>query len=220
VELSSFFVFASDFKFVKLSTILREVFMEGSPVDIEQPQSLEDVIAGLRGFGIEENEEILTFVGKDGKAVRLRITNLPTDDEIKALIVCDEYKGYAWVQRIRVEVLSHSISWINGFDIRSLTGADRFIVDPTDGVKKDVQVVLRNILMGWGEQLLTTLWKIAMVHSDKIEKRYQADFPDSTIMTDAERRFMDTVIKELEDQGKNVIQDTVQKVFESEAPEE
>jgi len=194
--------------------------MEGSPVDIEQPQSLEDVIAGLRGFGIEENEEILTFVGKDGKAVRLRITNLPTDDEIKALIVCDEYKGYAWVQRIRVEVLSHSISWINGFDIRSLTGADRFIVDPTDGVKKDVQVVLRNILMGWGEQLLTTLWKIAMVHSDKIEKRYQADFPDSTIMTDAERRFMDTVIKELEDQGKNVIQDTVQKVFESEAPEE
>lgn len=177
------------------------------------PTSIEDVIAGLRGFGIEENEEILTFCNKDGKKVQLRITNMPTDEELKALIAAEEFKGYVWVQRIRIEILSRSISWIDGIDIRNLREKGTIIKD-IDGVNRDIQVVLRNIIMGWGQELVQTLWKIAMVHSDKIEKRYQSEFPDSTIMTDVERRFMETVLKEIEDTNKEIITDSVQQVFD------
>lgn len=184
----------------------------------QQTQSLEEVIAGLRGFGIEENEEILTFTGKNGKKVRLRITNLPTDEEIKALVATEELKGYAWIQRIRVEILSRCISWIDGIDIRSLTPAQRVVTD-ADGKKRDIQEVLRGVLLGWGQELVMTLWKIAMVHSDKIEKRYQAEFPDSTIMTEVERRFLENVLKEIEDSGKTVIADALQEVFEEPTPE-
>ena len=177
--------------------------------------SIEDVIAGLRGFGIEENEEILTFNSRNGKKVQLRITNMPTDEELKALVAAEEFKGYAWVQRIRVEILSRSISWIDGMDIRALR-EQKAVVKDSDGVKRDIQVVLRNIIMGWGQELVTTLWKIAMVHSDKIEKRYQAEFPDSTIMTEVERRFMETVMKEIEDSSKAIIEDSVKQLFETE----
>jgi hypothetical protein len=188
------------------------------PVPAE-PLSIEDIIAGLRGFGIEENEEILTFNSRNGKKVRLRITNMPTDEEIKALVSTEEFKGYAWVQRIRVEILSRSISWIDGVDIRALR-EQKTVVKDADGVKRDIQVVLRNVIMGWGQELVTTLWKIAMVHSDKIEKRYQSEFPDSTIMTEVERRFMETVMKEIEDSSKAIIEDSVKQLFEPDKEEE
>src|SRR5208282_4519138 len=71
----------------------------------KEPTSLEDVILGLRGFGIEENEEILTFVAS-GRTIRIRISNIPTEQEMQALIATEEFKGYAWVQRIRCDILS------------------------------------------------------------------------------------------------------------------
>ena len=55
-----------------------------------------------------------------------------------------------------------------------------------------------------------------MVHSDKIEKRYQAEFPDSLVMTDVEQRFMATVLKEIEDTSKEVISDSLNQLFETE----
>jgi hypothetical protein len=195
------------------TTLPAPVAEEAAPEPTEEPLSIEDIIAGLRGFGIEENEEILTFNSRGGKKVRLRITNLPTDEEIKALVSAEEYKGYAWIQRIRVEILSRSISWVDGVDVRSLREKNIPIRD-FDGVARDIQVVLRNTIMGWGQELVMTLWKIAMVHSDKIEKRYQNDFPDSTLMTDVERRFMETVLKEIEDSSKDVITDSLQQLFD------
>ena len=179
------------------------------------PATIEDIIAGLRSFGIEENEEILTFRSSNGRTIRLRITNMPTDEEIRALIAAEEYKGYAWVQRIRVEILSHSISWIDGVDIRTLRSKGTPIKD-ADGMFRDIQIVLRNIIMGWGQELVMTLWKIAMVHSDKIEKRYQSEFPDSTLMTDVERRFMENVLKEIEDSNKDIIVDSMQQMLDLE----
>jgi hypothetical protein len=184
-------------------------------IPVNKPTSIEDIIAGLRGFGVEENEEILTFTSRTGRNVRLRITNMPTDEELNALVSAEEFKGYAWVQRIRVEILSRSISWIDGVDIRSLREQKAAITD-VDGVKRDVQIVLRNVILGWGQELVQTLWKIAMVHSDKIEKRYQAEFPDSTIMTEVERRFMETVMREIEDTSKEIIEDSVKQMFEKE----
>jgi hypothetical protein len=162
----------------------------------EEPKTvtLEDVIAGLRGLGIEENEEILT-IKASGKTVRLRISNVPTEQEMVALLAVEEYKGYAWVPRIRCELLSRAISWIDGLSLRNLTPEQRLVLDPTDGVRRDIQVVLRNIILGWGPEITTVLWKILMVHSDKIEKRLQNAFPDSTILTDVERSFMETALQ-------------------------
>jgi hypothetical protein len=181
---------------------------------------LDEVIASLTGFGIEENEEILT-VYASGRTVNLRISNIPTEQEILALMAVEDAKGYTWIQRVRAEVLSRAISWIDGVSIHNLVGAARLSSDPTDGgKKKDVQVVLRNLILGWGQELTTTLWKVLMVHSDRIEKRLQGAFPDSVIMTDVERRFTEAAYKEIEDASKAVIQDTVADIMLGEEPKE
>lgn len=186
------------------------------------PKSLDEVIASMRGFGLEDCEEILNFEAS-GRKMSLRISNIPTDSEMMALLAAEEFKGYAWVQRIRCEILSRAITWADGINIRNLTEEQRMVTDPTskDGVKCDIQVALRNILLGWGQEVLQTLWKILMVHSDKIEKRMQKSFPESTLMTEVERRFFDAALKEIRDAGKEVIEETVSKAMEEEfGPEE
>jgi hypothetical protein len=186
------------------------------PVKIsKQPESLDDVILGLRGFGLEENEEILTFVAS-GKIVKLRISNIPTEEEMEALIAVEGYKGYTWIQRVRCEILSRAITYINGTSIRDLTPVQRVVTDPTDNKKKDIQEALRNILMGWGQELLGVLWKILMVHSDKIEKRLKQGFPASDLVTDIERRFFEAALKEVEDTTKSVLTDTVAEALNDE----
>jgi len=185
---------------------------KAATVDVEAPKSLDEVILGLKGFGLEENEEILSFEAS-GKVVKLRISNIPTDQETKALLASEAFKGYAWVQRIRCEILSRAVTWVNGISIRDLSGTDRAVTDPTgkEGEKCDVQVAIRNIFLGWGQEVLQTLWKVLMVHCDKIEKRLQASFPDSTIMTEIERRFFDAALKEIGDANREVIEDTVSR---------
>lgn len=194
--------------------------MEKEPttvVDLQAPKSLSDVIEGLKGFGLEEVEEIINFEAS-GKRVSLRISNIPTDSEMKALLAAEELKGYAWVQRIRCEILSRAITWANGINIRDLTEDQRMVVDPTskDDSKVDIQVALRNVLLGWGQEVLQTLWKILMVHSENIAKRMQKDFPQSTMMTEVERRFFEAALKEIHDASKEVIEDTVAKAIEEE----
>jgi len=194
---------------------------KAATVDVEAPKSLDEVILGLKGFGLEENEEILSFEAS-GKVVKLRISNIPTDQEMKALLASEAFKGYAWVQRIRCEILSRAVTWVNGISIRDLSGTDRAVTDPTgkEGEKCDVQVAIRNIFLGWGQEVLQTLWKVLMVHCDKIEKRLQASFPDSTIMTEIERRFFDAALKEIGDANREVIEDTVSKVLDEELDSE
>jgi hypothetical protein len=174
---------------------------------------------GLKGFGLEENEEILTFVAS-GKTVKVRIANIPTEQEMEALIAVEGYKGYTWIQRVRCEILSRSITWINGMNIRDLKDAERVVIDPTDGKRKDIQVALRNILMGWGQELLGVLWKILMVHSDKIEKRLKSSFPEADLTTDIERRFFEAALKEVEDTTKEVLTDTVAEALDAELSDE
>lgn len=182
-----------------------------------EPKSIEDVLAGLTGFGLEENEEPLTVVAS-GKTVQLRLSNIPTEEEMFALTSVEELKGYMWVLRIKCEILSRAISWINGVNVRALTPAQRMVIDPTDGVQKDIQVTLRNIILGWGQELVGVLWKVLMVHCDRIEKRLQDNFPDSALMTDTEKRFMDQAIKEIEEAAQATIQNTVEELFTEELP--
>jgi hypothetical protein len=183
--------------------------------------TLEEVLAGVRFFGIEDYEEILTL-DAGGRKVQLRISNIPTEEEVAALLATEQSKGYIWVQLIKCEMLSRAISWIDGVNIRELKGADRFVPDPTDATKakKDVQVVLRNLILGWGQEVTTILWKAVMVHSQRIEDRLAKSFPDSAVMTEVEKRFMDQALREIEAANKNVIAETVNSLTVEETPKE
>ena len=199
---------------------------ENKAIPVDTPKSMDEVIRGLKGFGLEENEEILSF-NAGGRTVRLRISNIPTEQEIKALLAAEEFKGYAWVQRIRCEILSRAITWIDGIPIHTLTVEHRMVEDPTCAADKvgvtraDIQVVLRNILLGWGQEVLQTLWKVLMVHCDSIEKRMQQSFPQSALMTEVERRFFEAALKEIRDTSREVIEDTIAKTVEEHlTPEE
>ena len=189
---------------------------QAAPVQEATPQSLDEVILGLKGFGIEEFEEILTLEA-GGRVIKLRISNIPTEDEMLSLMAVEGSKGYLWVQKVKVEILSRSISWINGIQIRGLEGAYRNITDPTDGQRRDIQVVLRNILAGWGQEILAVLWKVVCVHCQRIEDRLVQSFPDSAIMTEVEKRFMEQAIREIADQNQNLIKDGFNKLVETSA---
>jgi hypothetical protein len=187
----------------------------------EAPLSLDEIVAGLKGFGIEELEEILTVSTKDGKQIRLRISNIPTTDEMASVMAADEFKGYLWIKRVKVELLSRAITWValgsgKGISLRSLTPDKRFCVDPTDGGKvKDIQVVLRNLLMGWGQEITEILWKVLMTHSQNIENRMAEQFPESTVMTEVESRLFEQAKKQIDEQTQVIVQDQVAKLYDA-----
>jgi hypothetical protein len=179
------------------------------------PASLSEVIADLRGFGIEEFEEILTLeIG--GKQVRLKLANVPTDQDLTAMLAVEGTKGYVFFQEIKVELLSRSITWINGVDLRKLEGKDRLVVDPKDGFPKDIQVILRDTIKGWGIEIMQVLWKVLMVHSQTIENRLFEKFPDAAVLTDVERRYREHIEREMEEMTKDAIQERVANLLDGE----
>jgi hypothetical protein len=186
-----------------------------TPAQEVAPKSLDDVIAGLKGFGIEEFEEILTIKSK-GRDLRLKIANVPTTDEMLAVQAADEYKGYLWMKRVKVELLSRSISWIDGVNLRDLVGDKRFVPDPTDGgTLKDFQVVLRNIIMGWGQELTEVLWKVLMNHSQHIEDRLRDQFPDNAKFTEVEMRLFERARKQMEDSTATILDQQVSALYDT-----
>jgi hypothetical protein len=185
--------------------------------DATAPQSLEDVVAGLQGFGIEDFEEILTLQSGN-KTVRLRLANIATEDELTALVAVEGLKGYNWTQRVKCEILSRAITWLSlgngpGISIRDLAPDARIVVDPKDKIQKDIQVVLRNLIVGWGQEIQNVLWKVFMVHCQKIEDRLTGSFPDSATMTEVEKRFMAQALQEIEEATKEQIRETVSEIF-------
>jgi hypothetical protein len=182
---------------------------------MEPPKSLDDVIAGLKGFGIQDFEEILT-IKTTGRDVRLRISNVPTSEEMAAVLAADEFKGYSWVKKVKIELLSRAISWIDGIDLRKLPVEKRFTKDPTDGQVRDVQLVLRNLIMGWGQELTEVLWKVLMTHSQRIEDRLKEEFPKSATMTEVEQRLFEQARQQIESANKVIIQEAVAKLYDPE----
>jgi hypothetical protein len=184
--------------------------------DKEAPKSVDEVIAGLRGFGIEEFEEVLTVRTKAGRTLRLKIANVPTTDEMLSVQAADEFKGYLWMKRVKVELLSRSISWIDGINLRELTGDKRFVQDPTDGgALKDVQAALRNIIMGWGQEVVEVLWKVLMNHSQNIEDRLREDFPNDAKFTEVEQRLFDRARKQMEEQTQTILEQQVSALYDT-----
>jgi len=190
--------------------------------EVAVPQSVEEVIAGLVGMGIEDFEEILTLESANRK-IRLRISNITTEDEMVALMAVEGQKGYAWTQRVKCEILSRAVSWIAigdgpGLSLRTLAGVQRIVTDPKDNVQKDIQVVLRNVITGWGEELVGVLCKVYMTHCQRVEDRLLSKFPDSATQTEVEKRFMANALMEIEDATKTQIRETVADIFK-EVPE-
>lgn len=182
----------------------------------ETPQSLEEIVAGLQGFGIEELEEILTITLRNGKKMRLRISNIPSVDEMEALIASDGVKGYNWIRTVKIEVLSRAITWLNGVNIRTLTPEQRLIRDPKDGNTRDIQAVLRTLIAGWGTEVMQVLWKILMAHSQKIEDHFRETLPEATYMTEVEKRLFEQAREQIDAANKQIIEESVAKLYEPE----
>jgi len=185
----------------------------------EVPQSLDDILAGLQGFGIEELEEILTITQRNGKSIRLRISNIPSSDEMESMLTAEGMKGYNWIKTVKIEILSRSISWINGVSIKALSPVQRIVKDPTTGDSRDVQIVLRGLLKGWGQEIVQVLWKILMAHSQKIEDHLRESLPESAFMTDVERRLFEQANAQLDAMNKQIMEDSVAKLYEPEGEE-
>jgi hypothetical protein len=93
------------------------------------------------------------------------------------MLAVEGSKGYVFFQEIKVELLSRSITWINAIDLRKLVGKDRLVIDPKDGLPKDIQVVLRDTIKSWGIEIMQVLWKVLMVHSQTVETVSLRAFP-------------------------------------------
>jgi hypothetical protein len=181
------------------------------------PKSLDDVIAGLKGFGIEEFEEILTIKCKGRADLRVKIANIPTAEEMLSVQAADEFKGYLWIKRVKVELISRAITWIDGIDIHNLPPDKRYTPDPTDPDRKvrDVQIVLRNVIMGWGQELTEVLWKVLMNHSQNIEDRLKEQFPSNAIMTEVEQRLFDRAKKQMEESMQIIRDEQVAALYDT-----
>jgi hypothetical protein len=187
---------------------------------MENKLSLQDIVDGLKGFGLEDFEETLNIkVG--ARTINLRISNIPTEDEMAALLAVEEYKGYAWIQRVKCEILSRSITYIDGITLKQLTPVQRLIVDPTshDGVQRDIQIVLRNLLLGWGQELVGVLWKVLMTHASRIEDALIQQFPDSAVMTELEKRFFENAYQQIDEQNEKLVKESLEEMYDTPLPE-
>jgi len=193
-----------------------------APASTEQeaaPKSLDDVVAGLKGFGIEDFEEILTLKSK-GRDLRIKISNIPTSEEMFSVQAADEFKGYLWIKRVKVELISRAISWIDGIDIRNIATEKRFVPDPSDPNKavRDIQVVLRNTIMTWGQEVVEALWKVIMNHSQNIEDRLKDEFPQNATMTEVEARLIDRAKKQMDDSFQTIRDEQVAVLYDTTTP--
>lgn len=164
---------------------------------IEEPQahptmSLDELIADLKGFGIEDTTDPIKIYAS-GKKVEIKMANIPNEQELEVLFATEEFKGHAFVARVKCEILARAISWINGQKIES----DAWVVDPTTGQESTIRVALRNLLLGWGQETVNVLWKTLMVHCQRIEDRLIEALPDAAIMTEMETRYLQQAVQEM-----------------------
>jgi len=192
---------------------MEKVVLEVPKVTPPPALTLDEVMADLQGFGIEDTEDLISMtVG--GKTVSLRLANIPSEAEIQALYSAEELKGHAWITRIKCEVLSRAISWINGISLKD--SASMFIVSPINGVEANIRPILRDTIMGWGQEAVGVLWKVLMVHCQKIEDRLYESLPDATTMTDVEKRFFQKALEEIDEINKEILKETIQDAAQME----
>lgn len=178
------------------------------------PGEVADILADLKSFGITDAEEIITLNIK-GKKVQLRVSNVSNDDEIFAQLRTDGLKGYSWVQRMRCEILAKAITWINGVNLAEVD----YAIDPYSGDERPIRLILVDMLIKWGQEVVLVLWKLYMVHCQKIEDSLTEQLPDSLVMTEAEKRFMERIGEELAQVGATAITETAELAATPSTPE-
>lgn len=183
------------------------------------PANLSEVLDDLQGFGIEECEEILT-VTSGKRTMRFKFSNISTDEDLQSNLATEEAKGYEHFQRIKAEILSRAISWINGVDLRALEGPSRLVLDPTTGDKVDFRAGLRRTILSWGVEVMQVMWKMLMVHVQSIEDRLFESLPDDAVMTQVEIRYRDRMAKELEEITRDTLSQRIGELIDQEPPEE
>ena len=150
------------------------------------------VLEDIRGFGISDNEDVITIqVGK--REVRLQVANISPEDEIFAMERATGLKGWAWVQRMRCEILARAVTRVNGVKIDDV----EFAKDPDTGDERPTRSILADSFAKWGQEVCLVLWKIYMVHCQNLEDSLLGQLPDAQIMTEVEKRFMDRINEEL-----------------------
>lgn len=166
-------------------------------------EQVAQVLVDLRGFGITDTEEAITIT-LQGRTVSLRLSTISPEDEIQTLIANLEIKGHAWVHQMRCDLLARAITWINGVKVEEGT----YSTDPYTKEERPVRAIMRDVFRRWGKEVVLTLWKVYMVHCQRVEDNLIEQLPDSTIMTQAEARFMAQVADELKALGVEALTDT------------
>lgn len=183
------------------------------------PLDVSEIIQDLQGFGIEENEEIFTL-SSGKRVVRFKFSNISSEDDLEANLQNEETKGYDYFQRVKINILSRAISWINGVDLTALKGADQIVKDPKTGALVNFRVALRNTIAGWGVEAVQVLWKALMVHMQGIEDRLFGCLPDSAVLTEVEMRYKERTERELEEITQSVLRERINQVLDEETPPE
>lgn len=169
-----------------------------SMTNLEFDQLLND----LRGFGITSNEDLIS-INVRGRELKLQVANISPDDEIFAMERTTGLKGYAWVQRMRCEILAKAISAINGVRVDSVPYAtDPFKPEAGD---RPTRLILVDLISGWGQEAVLALWKIYMVHCQNLENELMDQLPDAQVMTEVEKRFLDRISDELATIGAQAV---------------
>lgn len=180
-----------------------------------KPANLSDILADLQGFGIEECEEIVTITSNN-RTIRFKFSNISSEDDLEANLQSEEYKGYDYFQRIKINILSRAVSWINGLDLTKLEGPARLVVDPKSGEKVDFRVALRRTIAGWGGEVMQVLWKMLMVHMQKIEDRLFESLPETAVLPEVERRYRERIEREYDEITRGVLTQRIGELVDGE----
>jgi len=79
------------------------------------------------------------------------------------------------------------------------------------------RAALRDIVSSWGNEFVGIIWKVVMTHRQAIEDRLIQQFPETSILTEVEKRLMDRALKEMEEFNSEVIQDTADMLLATES---
>jgi len=171
--------------------------------------TIDQILADLKGFGIEDTEDTITLKASN-KIISLKLTNIPNEAEIEALLSAEGLKGHMWISRIKCEILAKSISWLNGVSLKDDAGI--FVINPITGLEGHIRPILRDMIMGWGQEVVATLWKVLMNHCQGIEDRLLESLPESAVMTEVEKRFMAKAIEEIAEVNREVYKESVEAI--------
>ena len=163
----------------------------------------DQLLLDLQGFGITSNEDIITLNVR-GRKLTMQIANISPDMEIFAMARAEGLKGYAWIQRMRCEIMAQATVRLNGVEIATVP----YATDPKDGSDRPVRLILTDMYAGWGQEAVLILWKIYMNHCQKLEDELLDQLPDNLIMTEVEKRFMDRIGEELAQIGALAVTET------------